>query len=84
MKENGRLFICSSSEVPKGDFVLAETDTDINSGDDVPGDDMTMLFASIDGSLADRLIAIGISRRENSQGKDTMLIINPQDSVEFD
>lgn len=82
MKERG-LYLVHTDAVPVGKFFLAVTDKDIEEGQEYSFDGNSIVFASTDSSLADRLIVEGISRRENLKGNNTLLLLNPKDEVKF-
>lgn len=84
-KEHGELYSAYSDVVPEGQFVLGvppENSTVIKDMCFKNGE-IGVIFASEDGSLADRLLALGIIRRENRNGKDILIIVNPHIALKF-
>lgn len=73
----------SSESLPKGGFLVAELDHEMNAGETYKNEDLHIIYASVDGSEADKLIALGIARNKNSQGKDVMLIFNEGQQVKI-
>jgi hypothetical protein len=82
MREHGELFLGTSDNVPKGSFLVAEVD-DIEKGMELKNEDMKIIYASVDASLADRLAVIGLARKLNMEGKNVMLITNSDEGVQF-
>lgn len=80
---NGQLFLGSSESLPKGGFLVAELDHEMHAGDTYKNEDFRIIYASVDGSEADKLIAMGIARHKNSQGQDIMFIFNSGQDVKI-
>lgn len=76
------LFLAQSNAVQKDGFVIARTGH-IKAGDKVTIMDNDVEFASVDGSLADRLIALGLAHYENQKGNDAILIVHEGTEVRF-
>jgi hypothetical protein len=84
MKERtGKMYLCQNQGMPEGKFALAETDQEIETGDEVNFEDMNIVFYGLENSLAERLMSLGISRGVNLKGKNVMLITNPKDKPVF-
>jgi hypothetical protein len=84
-KEHGELYSSYSDVVPEGQFVLGEpfNETKIMQDMHFKNGEIGVIFASNDGSLADRLLALGIIRRENIQGRNVLIIVNPHQGLKF-
>lgn len=84
--ERGNFFTSTSDVIPKGQFVLGERldGHSLTENTTFGNNEIGVIFSAPDASLADRLIAIGIARRENCQGRDIMIITNPTDKPKFD
>lgn len=83
MRERGEMFLVNSTAVPRGSFLLLVTDKDIKTGDIISQEGTQVIFASVDASEADKLFALGISRRENLLGRNTLLFIDKNTEVKF-
>ncbi len=82
MKEHGNIFISKSDTVPWGQFVLAKTDTSVQKGVEIKNNQLSIVYASADASLADRLMVLGVARREMRHG-DVLLVFNPGQETQF-
>lgn len=80
---NGQLFLGSSQSLPKGGFLVAELDHEMETGAEYQNKDLHIIYASVDGSEADKLVALGIARHKNSQGKDVMFVFNEGQEVKI-
>ncbi len=83
MKEFGELHLGSSETVPKGSFLLAIVDHAPDKGEGIPNNALNIIFASVDASLADRLMTLGIARKLNYEGVELILILNENEDVKF-
>lgn len=83
MKEHGELFLGSSESLPKGGFLVAELDEAAAKGQQFKNEDLRIIYASVDGSEADKLIAMGIARERNTRGINVMFIFNEGQEVKI-
>lgn len=80
-KEHGEFFVASNDQVPPNAFVLNVSDVEIHTQDTVKIEHLHPILVTCELTEADKLIAIGIIRRENIQGRDCLMMINPQAEV---
>ncbi len=80
-QEHGKLCLATNEEVKKDQFVLARVNRDVQDGDKVIQHETTMLYASTDASIGDRFVGIGIIRKECTEGKNILLIVNPEQEI---
>lgn len=80
---HGQLFLGSSESLPKGGFLVAELDHEMETGAEYKNEDLHIIYASVDGSEADKLIAMGIAREHNARGLDVMFVFNSGQEVKI-
>ncbi len=82
MKE-GELYLAQTDKVKKGTFLLALLENAVVPGENIPFCKDSVILDSNESTLADRLIAMGIVRRESKLGKSTLLLTNEDESVKI-
>jgi hypothetical protein len=82
-KEFGEFFLASNDQVPPNAFVLNVSDVEIQPQDTVKIEHLHPLLVTVDADDADKLIAIGVIRRENAVGHDCLMMINPEAQVKM-
>lgn len=82
-KERGEFFLASNEEVPLNGFVLTVSDIEIQPHDTVKVEHLKPVLVTVEASLAEKYIAIGIIRRENVKGNDVLMMINPEAEVKI-
>lgn len=83
MKERGNLILGKSDSVEKDSFLLALIDQAYTNGDIIQNKDLDIVFVSVDASLADRWLSMGIATTFGYKGHDVMLIINSNQDVQL-
>jgi hypothetical protein len=81
--ERGQFFLASNDKVPPNAFVLNTCDIEIHTGDHIKIDLLHPVLVTCDADDADKFVAIGIIRRENIQGRDCLMMINPEATVKM-
>jgi hypothetical protein len=83
MREHGEMYLSINEKVPLHGFILTGSDIEIHPGDQLPIDHLHPLLTTCDACKADKLFCIGIARREAIQGRDTLLMINPDTKIDI-
>lgn len=82
-KEFGQFFLGANDNVPLNAFVLNTSDVEIYPNENVKIEHLHPVYVTCEADLADKLIALGIIRRENIKGKDVLMMINPGGDVKI-
>ena len=77
MKEHGRFFLGENECIAPNGFALTTLKTPSVDPDNIPVEDLEVTFETYEASLADKLFCLGIAKRDNSLGKDVLLIVRP-------
>ncbi len=82
-KESGQFFLSANDKVPPNAFVLNVSDIEIQTEDIVKIKHLHSVLVTVDAGLADKFVAIGIIRRENTKGIDVLMMVNPDAEVQM-
>lgn len=84
MENEHSIYVSESDSISWGMFALVATGEEIIPGEPVPQFTREdIIYYSIDGSLADRLIALGICRKTLCEGKNVLVFVSPDMKTTF-
>lgn len=83
MKEYGEMFLGGSESIPKQNFRISEIDHDPEKGENLTSEQLKTIYESDDESLAHIFAFYGVSRRSLYEGKNIILILNPEQEAKF-